>query len=90
MPSELIAARDSDGKLRWFNQECSTSWGPRHGEDGPLFVKDGIWILMPGLFESFKTTEGKIVEAEVALAWFIRNDYEPPEQIAEFAAERRL
>ena len=45
---------------------------------------------MPGMVDGLHTTEGRVVDQTEALAWFIRNSYEPPEAIAEFAAKKKI
>ena len=90
MSNNLIAARDADGELVWFRKECAKSWSPTFFEDGPLYYRSGRWILMAGLFEIRDQPEGKFVEADTALAWLIRNNYELPAEILEEAQKRQI
>ena len=66
MSNNLIAARDADGELKWFPEECAKSWSPTFFEDGPLYHQNGRWILMAGLFEIRDQPEGKFVEVDTA------------------------
>ena len=86
----MIAARDSDGQLFWFYAGCSLNWDASFLNDGPLFYKDGIWVLMPGPIEALTEPEGILVEPETALSWFIRNQYEPPVELSDLANERQI
>ena len=89
----MIGAKNSKGKVTWFYETCAESWSPSWDSDGALYFANGNWVEMPSLLKLLDSLElpiGAIVDAEAALAWFIRNDTPFPEPIQEFASSRQL
>lgn len=85
-----IGARDFNGRFVWFSVTSSKHWKSRNINDGSLYYHAGNWVLMANSLYIDERPEGEFIEPETALAWFIRNCYEPPDEISELADERRI
>ena len=87
--AQMITYRDSNGEVVWFFADCAKCWKPDFIDDSTLYFNNGDWVLDDEPLNLLAKNMGKLVGVEEALRWFVRNERELPQEIAEFANERK-
>ncbi len=85
-----IGARDEDGAIWWFKTTDAKCWKsttlPNSQE---LFLAGGRWVVCD-LLESMSGKLARIIDEFEALGWLAQNNYEPPDELSEYASARQL
>jgi hypothetical protein len=84
-----VAVKDTDGALKWFPVADAQRWQGTGPESGELFCVAGQWVLWDELSAGFGLPADVVDDAK-ALEWLTMNGFEPPAEIADLAARRRL